>query len=261
MLAADNTRTRIAVAARSRACDELKRLLIRSDPTTVLAEVGDIEYALLRGGHALVVLDPVAVGPRGFLRTLRAIELSGCPVVWYSDIGAEPLLIDAAEHGFGEFVLREHVTGGVALRRRILRARTGSPSALLLVDIVSQLRRMPTSLRRVWLGMFGGAPVPTTVEALARESTWPRRSLDRAVRRAGFRTPLVLLDGLRVATSWSEFAEHNRPLNRHREEMGFSTSRRAVASYKRLIGTTPRVALRDLSVRDVVARVRGCLLA
>ena len=251
---------RIAVAAHSRACEDLRRLAFRSDPMTVLAEVADIEYALIRGEHDLVVLDPVAVGQRAFFRMLGAIERSGCPVVWYSDIGAEPLLIDAAERGFGEFVLREHVTGAAALRRRILRARTGTPSALLLVDIVAHLKRLPAALRRAWLGMFGGAPVPTSVADLAQQTGWPRRSLDRAVRRAGFRTPLVVLDGLRVASSWPELAEQIRPLNRDLESAGFSTSRRAVASYKRQLGMTPRTAFRDLSVMEVASRLRGCLL-
>lgn len=200
-----------------------------------------------------VVFDPEIVRSDVFRGVLRPVGMSGCAALWYTGVEADRLLLEAALAGYGEVMLREYPASGRSFDSRIAYARTGRARGKLLERLAASLGRLPITFRRASIEMFGGKSIPPSVRALEASSGAARRSLDRAARRVGFGTAAIMLDCLRVAVSWDALIVRGTAGLVDSATSPYATMRGAIASYKRVLGVTPRSALHSLRTDDVVA--------
>lgn len=254
-------RLRIGYLLSTEARQRLAVVLPSGDLEGNVQDVRTLDRAIRAHEHDLFVVDPAAVTAASFARLLSTIEQVQCAILWYAGIDADRQILDAAQVGFGEFALSDRTQDAPAIRRRWAAARHGSPSAALLIASAAHLAKLPRPLRRALLAMLGGGTVPRTIAELAHEVGIPRRTLDRVMHRAGISTPFAFIEAAKVAISWPELENCDRLRNSDLEGLGYSTSRRGVQAYKRVLGLTPLVAAREFTTTEVCSRLTSYAVA
>jgi hypothetical protein len=218
-----------------------------------------IARALATREYDLLLFDPVTIREAAFRCLLDELSPLRHPILWYTSLGAERQLLDAAEAGFGDFVLRGLENSRISFADRLSRARSGCATALLLELTAARLRRVPKAARLVIFEMLAGGPTVISVRELAALANIPRRSLDRSIQRAGFNSGRRLVAALRTAIYWDEFCTV-APLSRSgARPKPPSCARGVIRTYRLAIGLKPSAAAVELSNADVARLLRSYL--
>ncbi len=210
--------------------------------------VDSFATALARQPLLPIVLDPMVVAERHFRSLLTTIAPRAGGALLYSELSrdASARIIHAARDGVCEVVIRG-LDDAPRLRRRVEDLSRGSAQGMLFQRLVLHVDRLPVGLRELVVSLFGEHPIPEEVVDFAEMAGVHRRSLDRWVARAGFRSPARLLHGARLARAWSPLIMQRFTLERIADEAGYRSAGQLRSHMARLLGMSPT----DLRHTDV----------
>ena len=216
----------------------------------------------IRSSQADVVLvDPEPLRTDVFEQVVAGADAGKIPVVFYaigSQLAVQRILLAAGRCLVG-VALRDEAGAMSRLNQAIETATDASAGVLAVRELGPRLRHLPSSLAAAVVPVFFGARSPKTVGDLARHARMPRRSMDRWIRRAGFRGASALLDVARLV--------HGRDILAGKVDgprgdiPGFQSSRTARACFHRVLGVPPTTAARTLTAALFVAKAIEWLLA
>jgi transcriptional regulator GlxA family with amidase domain len=139
------------------------------------------------------------------------------------------------------------------LASHLRRMTNASMPAVIMTGIAGMLRTLPPALASAVVGLFGWMPIPHRVADFVGVVGMERRSIERALRRSGFRGASPVLMTARLARTWSDLEDPSARASTVALRSGFLSARTLADQYRRVLGLPPRAARAQLSP-DAFAR-------
>ena len=202
--------------------------------------------ALLEGRCDALVLDPGMLDSDEFELVMRALSVSGVPMLLYTALGpvAARRIVEAVDLAARELVLRGSEDAPELLQRRLAELVAPSAPAILLSQTAAHFRSFPERLQTVSVSLFGRTTLPRWVNGLVKESGLARRTVDRWMHKGGLTGAARLLDAARLARVWEPLVEHRVGVEEVAVRCGYARLRLLTAHTRRMMGVAPH-ELRD----------------
>jgi AraC-like DNA-binding protein len=131
----------------------------------------------------------------------------------------------------------------LVLKLRALRPQ--SACGLLLHAVSQQIGSLPPAMLSAIMRLFGALPLPSTVSEIISVPTTARRTLDRQLHGAGFRSAKALLEAVRVTWAWDSLRSQDTPSISHVAfHCGYSSAHELWVHTRRLLARPPSLLAR-----------------
>lgn len=237
-------RCRIAACASASTCAQLSQWLGTRVILCRMIDLRDISAALHSGEYACLLFD---VGParEDFCESVLSAWASSSTrltLLWQPGTGNACRLLWAAKRAPCRVIEYHTNHPSLTQSRSIGVAADVTASELLLNRLAASLVALSPALQNAAVEAILGRHLRMTVEEFGAISQVPRRTLDRSLRSAGFRSTKRFLDACRVAHEWNA-----SPL------MASCLSDSSITRCcRRLIGVSMREARRQLDTQSLV---------
>lgn len=242
---------------------ELKSLVCRaSDAFAAVHSAAVLRSLVDRGDCALVIVDPMVVRDGVFDDVLVAVRTAGLPLVLWTALSAVSAtrVVRAAAQMPVEVLLRSvdrEYEWGFAIRRL---APASTAASLALHGLAHHIACLPDLIAPACVGLWSGVRGPEAADAFASQTRLERRTVERALVRAGFRGVKPLLDAARLARTWVPLSDHTKSLNEVAIHGGWSSVKTLERQFNAQVGMSARAAARSLSTLAFAELLVGAVL-
>ena len=217
---------------------EMLKRVLQSEAWTVLAldptllRDEELESVAALGREATYSLLLCAPFSRASARCAVIAARHAVADVFFTDVDSEPQLL--------------------ALKLRALRPH--SACGLLLHSVSQQVGALPPAMLSAIMRLFGALPLPSTVSEIISVPRTPRRTLDRQLHSAGFRSAKVLLEAVRVTWAWDSLrSQETRSISHVAFRCGYSSAHELWVHTRRLLARPPSLLARTAPSVTVLA--------
>lgn len=206
----------------------------------------------------VAIVDPAGVRADAFSDLLRALASSGLPLVIWTELSGPAIrfILQASRAVPTEVLFRGVDETDVGGLRTILRlGAVSSARALLLHRIAERLNPLPHDIRGACAVLFGRNPIPESVEAFALSTRSHPRTVQRHFLEVGLGHPIHVLQAARISRAWEPLQFRTTALDEVAELACCTSGKSLTAHFSTLVGLTPRLASRQLTLEAFVERL------
>jgi AraC-like DNA-binding protein len=210
----------------------------------------------------LVIVDPGQYREDAFLNLFDQVSRAGVPLVLWADLtstSARRAVLVAREIPV-DLLLRPYDSELVKLRKLLAGHAHASPWATVFHRIAERLSSLPAPILQSAALLFGGARGPSSVADFVVQTRFHRRSVERALNRAGIVSAARLLNVARLCHMWSYLHQPSYSLSEIAIRSGFLSPRALNAQCNHLLGVPPRRVLHAMTLAEFGDRLRDSLL-
>jgi hypothetical protein len=249
---------RIGTFISSDSSAKLRRAIPENHSLVAVKSPAALTELVASGVCHMVMIDPLGVGDDSFKDLLNAVASNGLSLVIWTVL-SEPTLsqiLKASRAVPTKFLFRGVDDSDVGALQAILRlGATSSARALVLHGIAERVSALEHHIPGKCVALFGGNPIPESVEAFVRGTRWEARTVQRDFAEAGLCSPACLLQVARVARTWEPLQTETTTLDEV-AKIAHCTSAKALAKhFASRIGLAPRQASRRMTLETFVARL------
>jgi hypothetical protein len=199
---------RIVAFAGQDVCDELASALESATSVMRVWDEGAFHVALRAGSASLFAVDPDHMRADVFERLIERAYDSPSAVVIYTALTRTTAsrILGAARRHRVEVIIRGDEPRKL-LRAKLELAQSGTISSHVLQHLSTRSGLRVGAVMETVVGLFCGAPLPTSVAAIAMTVELGPRSLARAITNAGITGPIQLLNSARALRYYRDACE------------------------------------------------------
>lgn len=223
----------------------------------------DLIRRIEAGPHGVVVLDPLIIRADALQKVVDVVYRAGRRLILHTALTNESARLVTTIAGTlpAEVVFHMVQNESALLSEHLMRIVTPSIPAQVMTHVARGMKTMPPALATVITGLFCWMPIPRRVQEFVSATAMERRSVERALRRAGFRGANALLVGARLARTWSALEQGRLRMSGVAALGGFQSPRTLGEHFRRIAGTSPRAAVMRLSPATFASLLGQSLLA
>jgi len=239
--------------------EAFRRLRTSLGPSVTLVQIGaqEAERDLRSGRVAALVLDPCIVRGDVFTAIVSAAAQGGEGMLLYlpwTQLGAERAL-EAARKLAVEVVISGIDDEPAVLRALLSDLMRQSVPALVLRELADRFAGLKPVLQRASIGLFGWRSLPESAGALATAAGMSRSTVNRRLSGVGLQGSWLLLTCARLARTWAALEEAHSSIPRVASVGGFPSPGAFTHDFRKVIGLSPRNAIRLLNGASFAKRL------
>jgi hypothetical protein len=189
--------------------------------------IEDVLLTLTAGQELCLVVDPALLSLSAAGAIIRYSARAQVRTVVFTSVTQSAMEISVlfARQTNAQFVFAGAVNERSLLTRALLLSANVRLGEALLDTIHNYITNLPGHTQEVVRAMFKGGDSPSTPNALARMSAVSRRTLDRQLFCAGFRSARLLVSAAKVVRAYSAITSSTIPFRRIAAVFGHATQR------------------------------------
>ena len=232
----------------------LLRALSREHEVCLLSTCRELLEVIAAGQCHIALVDPLGLREDSFRGLVDALTARDTGlIVWAEPNRHVVRCILLAQSVIPVEVLFQACGEEPAILRALLRSGSSvSAAALLSNRIAAKVARLPHELQCAIVALFGGAPVPTSVESFAQVTRWHIRTVQRQLSDCGIGAPSTLLQVARTVRAWEPLAARTIALREIAAVACLSSAQALSDHFASCVGVPPRRASRNLSLEQFV---------
>jgi hypothetical protein len=204
-----------------------------------IARMADLGALMRSQIDTCVIVDPVLLSAEEARSLATSATSLLRPIVVYTTLTPEaiPSAVILASQTKAQFVFQGTPDERSALVHALLTIPAPEFGSALITAISPQLWRLPPRLRSVATAMLRTGLYPPDSVGLALTSGLPRRTMDRAVINAGFRSTRLLIAAAKLIRTYRAITDSNSSLRRIAIATGYASQRTLDQQCSKLLGT------------------------
>jgi AraC-like DNA-binding protein len=236
--------------------------LAAEKPFEVRHEVNSVtlHHALESSQWNTVILDPTLLADDVLRSIVGAAHGAGCSILLLAPYAAHIThrVIIAARESPLDVLCSDFEADRRLLRLKLGAFDLGSANGLLLHALSLDIRSLRRPLELGVVRLFGQLPLPHTVQAFADSVPIDRRTLDRAMRKAGIQSTVSLLREVRIAWAWDflRASAFRDVIGRVAARCGYASSNALRLHARTLLGLSPSALSETVPSATLIERLR-----
>lgn len=243
----------------SDAIDRLRRAARRAEGVLTARSVAEFREHLADQPWSLVVIDPTIVRDDVFEDVLGWIGQAGLStLIWTActPVGATRAL--AAARAVAAEVLIRGPDDDIPLRRAVMASGATTAAAMILREFADRFLKLPENIRTPSVALFGGAPIPQTVDRFVEATGLSHSTVERHLREdAQIRSAKRLLDVARVARAYTELSRGHASLEWVAHDSGYGSVRTLRGQFRAMFDVAPHRVAQRLAAFQFIASIHS----
>lgn len=205
---------------------------------SIMQSSAELIAALDAQADECIVLDPSLLTPSDAKKIAVRAAKYPVSIVAYASLTNEAMeaCVILARQTNARFVFRGSANERAALARTLIIAPEVELGDALVARLSAHISALPREMNETVTRMLRTGVGPTSSEGLASESALARRSVDRWLTRAGFRSGHLLIGASRIVLGYRAITSSRIPLKQIAAMLGYTSQRTMDSPLQSLLG-------------------------